>query len=162
MTETIKEIFSNAINPMYKGKKMTTRKVLNLGKKKYFWNNDEVKLIDIPYSLLQTSIVDCSYDCGLVNIYEAQTSISSHTDTPKGMNIKEGVYSISFGITEDLKICRAGTILGSFWIEKEKHEIKSGCPIIFDGYNKKHRASTFKSKIFKYRLNITLRKLDLQ
>jgi hypothetical protein len=146
--------------PVYRGKQMTGRRVLNIGKAKYFWKGDEVGLVAIPTWLPYYNDFGrpCDYNCGLVNVYEAGGAIGMHCDTKKDMDVSEGVYTISYGITDAGTIIPHGTTIGTMWLDGTKTKIVSGEPLIFDGYNIKHRCTTHKN--VKYRVNITLRKMN--
>ena len=166
---THRDWMDKAVNPNWRGRKLTTRKVLNL-ESNYFWK--DVPCVPIPNSEdIPTADDDGlgKFNCGLVNIYfGAQGKISSHTDSKLNMVVETGVYSISYGYTSiygakdspiGVPIPRPvpvphGTKIGSFWMNDVRQDILSGVPFIFDGYNIKHRAST-KANIIRF--NITLR-----
>ena len=143
---------------------MTSRKVLNL-EEPYFWKDSPTLgvfprgLPDVEYSTFGSYSLPVKWNVGLVNCYEPQKSISSHTDTSDGMVTSSGVYSVSYGLhnwggVSQGRRVKTGTVIGTFWLGEEKLEIKSGVPMIFDGYTIPHRASTKKGFT---RINITLR-----
>ncbi len=149
-TATLHELQRRAEFPTHRGRLMTSRKVLNL-EEPYFWK-DSPTLHRIPRGLPDCD--ETKWNIGLVNCYESQKSISSHTDTSDGMVTSSGVYSVSYGLDADGRRVKTGTVIGTFWLGEEKLEIKSGVPMIFDGYTIPHRASTKKGFT---RINITLR-----
>ena len=164
-TATLQELQRLAEFPIHRGQLMTSRKVLNL-EEPYFWK-DSPTLWNIPLGLpdlhpppfnsdgeFVPSLPRNPWNCGLVNCYESQKSISSHTDTSDGMVTSSGVYSVSYGLGADGRRVKTGTVIGTFWLGEEKLKIKTGVPMIFDGYAIPHRASTKKGFT---RINITLR-----
>ena len=166
-TAWVQSVLARAEHPTWKGKKITSRKVVEIGKAFYWDKQTPLETgADVIYAfdLKQTLGVPIEYNSILVNYYEESGSISYHCDETKNLVSGSKVYSVSFSLQpETEKTNELGTMffetpaIGAPRVEYIK--IKYGDVIVFDPFedkknNRKHKATTKKGV---KRINFTFR-----
>jgi|TARA_R110000772_G_scaffold215406_4_gene325863 hypothetical protein len=169
-----KRVIPSSRNPVWNGKTINTRRVVEIGEP-FYWTkqtpmteDDDITILEIMKLSLG---IESKYNSCLVNVYEDNAGISYHCDDVTNLVPGSSVLSVSFDLGAEEMFAGEGksSVLGLMTFKKEveggaemeKIKIRHGRVIVFDPFkdkqnNRQHKATTNKGV---KRINFTFRRV---